>query len=52
MATLGEATISGVPPFGLPKIKSFVEGIFSPTLSASPLSREREQRAETGHNHH
>ena len=37
MAALGAASISGVPPFGLPKIKSLVGGIFSPTFSASPL---------------
>ena len=34
---LGEASISGVPPFGLPKISNFVGGIFMPTFSASPL---------------
>jgi hypothetical protein len=27
----------GVPPFGLPKISSFVGGIFSPTFAPSPL---------------
>ena len=37
MATLGAASISGVPPFGLPKIKSLVGGIFNSTFSASPL---------------
>ena len=37
MALLGAASISGVPAFGLPKIKSLVGGIFIPTFSASPL---------------
>ena len=37
MAALGEASMSGVPAFGLPKIKSLVGGIFIPTFSASPL---------------
>ena len=27
----------GVPPLGLPKISSFVGGIFIPTFAASPL---------------
>src|SRR2546426_143629 len=37
MATLGAASISGVPAFGLPKISSLVAGIFIPTFAASPL---------------
>jgi len=37
IATLGAASISGVPAFGLPKISSFVFGIFIPTFAASPL---------------
>ena len=37
MAALGAASISGVPAFGLPKIRSLVGGIFSPAFSASPL---------------
>ena len=49
MAALGEASINGVPPFGLPKIRSLVGGIFSPAFSASPLwSIEREQRHAFG----
>jgi len=34
---LGAASMRGVPPFGLPKISSFVGGIFIPTFAASPL---------------
>lgn len=37
MATSGAASITGVPPFGLPKIRRFVGRIFIPTFSASPL---------------
>src|SRR5438552_16975406 len=37
MATLGAASISGVPAFGLPKITSLVGGSFIPTFAASPL---------------
>jgi len=36
MALLGDATISGVPAFGLPKITSFVGRIFRPAFAASP----------------
>src|SRR5262249_9207271 len=34
---LGTASMRGVPPFGLPKISSFVGGISIPTFAASPL---------------
>src|ERR1700722_13906842 len=34
---LGAASIGGVPPLGLPKIRSLVGGILIPTLAASPL---------------
>jgi hypothetical protein len=34
---LGTASMSGVPPFGLPKISSFMGGIFIPTFATSPL---------------
>src|SRR5256886_975648 len=37
MATLGAASISGVPAFGLPKIRSLVGGIVIPIFAASPL---------------
>jgi hypothetical protein len=37
MAMLGEASTSGVPALGLPKMATFVGGIFKPTFSASPL---------------
>src|SRR6516225_2597365 len=36
-ALLGAANMRGVPPFRLPKISSFVGGIFIPTFAASPL---------------
>jgi len=37
MALPGDASISGVPDLGLPKINSLVGGIFMPAFSASPL---------------
>ena len=37
MAMLGAASMKGVPALGLPKINSFVGGIFIPAFSASPL---------------
>jgi hypothetical protein len=36
MAMLGAASITGVPPLGLPKINSLVGRIFMPAFSASP----------------
>ena len=40
MALLGAASISGVPPFGLPKINSLVGGIFIPTSRVYQLGEE------------
>jgi hypothetical protein len=37
IATLGAASINGVPALGLPKMSSFVFGIFMLALLASPL---------------
>jgi hypothetical protein len=33
----GRRTINGVPPLGLPKIRTLVGRIFNPTFPASPL---------------
>jgi hypothetical protein len=40
-ATLGEAIISGVPPFGLPKMSSCVGRISRPFRAASSLKSMR-----------
>ncbi len=37
MAIVGAASIRGVPPFGLPKMRSLVGCISIPTFFASPL---------------
>src|ERR1700685_453259 len=41
---LGEASMSGVPPLGLPKIRSLVGGMVRPTFWASPEWSTRAKR--------
>jgi hypothetical protein len=40
----GEASMSGVPALGLPKMRSLVGGILRPAFSASPLWSMRAKR--------